>query len=203
MRIKNNRFFRGILAIYKEFFSLKISSLGFIDKTVSIGLKCSINNPRNVYLYEYVSLSNAIISVTHGRFIMKKYATAAEGLMVRTGNHMLLKGKFLRQVSDQDKIDSGNLSKYDGDVIVEEDAWIGCNCTLLYGAHIGRGAVIAAGSVVNKDVPPYSIWGGVPAKHIKFRFSIDEILEHETILFVAEERLSREFLEKIFDEYND
>ena len=54
-------------------------------------------------------------------------------------------------------------------VKIEDDCWIAANTVILAGVTIGRGSVIAAGSVVNKDVPPYSIVGGVPAKVIKSR----------------------------------
>ncbi|MED1604887.1 CatB-related O-acetyltransferase [Cytobacillus kochii] len=55
--------------------------------------------------------------------------------------------------------------------IIGNDVWIGANVTVLRGVTIGDGAVIAAGAVVNKDVEPYEIVGGVPAKHIKYRFN--------------------------------
>jgi len=58
-----------------------------------------------------------------------------------------------------------------GDIIVSDDVWIGANSTILSGVTIGRGAVLAAGSVVTKDIPPYAIVGGVPAKVLKYRFS--------------------------------
>ena len=54
-------------------------------------------------------------------------------------------------------------------VIINEYVWIGSNATILKGVNIGRGAIIAAGAVVNKDVPEYTIVGGVPAKTIKKR----------------------------------
>lgn len=54
-------------------------------------------------------------------------------------------------------------------VTIGEDCWIGSNSTILPGAVIGDGAVIAAGSVVRGTVPPFTIWGGVPAKHLKDR----------------------------------
>ena len=54
-------------------------------------------------------------------------------------------------------------------VIIEDDVWIGANCTVLDGANIGRGAVVAAGSVVTKDVPRFSIVAGVPATVKKYR----------------------------------
>jgi len=57
-----------------------------------------------------------------------------------------------------------------GDIIVDDDVWIGENSLILSGVHIGQGAIVAAGAVVTKDVPPYAIVGGVPAKVIKFRF---------------------------------
>ena len=57
-----------------------------------------------------------------------------------------------------------------GDVIIGNDVWIGMNAIILSGVEIGNGAVIAAGSVVVKNVPPYAIVGGNPAKLIKFRF---------------------------------
>lgn len=80
--------------------------------------------------------------------------------------------------------------------------WIGCNVTLLAGVTIGRGATIAAGAVVNRDVPPYSIAGGVPTKFIKFKWTIDEIMEHERILYDENERFSKDELISIFQKYN-
>lgn len=56
-----------------------------------------------------------------------------------------------------------------GGVVVEDDVWIGANSVLLDGAHIERGAVIAAGSVVTGRVPAYEIWGGIPARRLKNR----------------------------------
>ncbi|MCI6767835.1 MULTISPECIES: DapH/DapD/GlmU-related protein [Porcincola] len=63
-----------------------------------------------------------------------------------------------------------------GDIIVDDDVWIGFRSTIMSGVHIGQGAVVAAGAVVTKDVPPYAIVGGVPAKIIKYRFS-PEVIE--------------------------
>lgn len=55
------------------------------------------------------------------------------------------------------------------EIIIEDDVWIGTSCIILQGVTIGRGSIIAAGSVVNKSVPPYEIWAGVPARFIKKR----------------------------------
>ena len=55
-------------------------------------------------------------------------------------------------------------------VIVEDDVWIGAAAVILSGVRIGKGSIIAAGSVVTKDIPPYEIWGGNPAVKIRGRF---------------------------------
>jgi acetyltransferase-like isoleucine patch superfamily enzyme len=62
-------------------------------------------------------------------------------------------------------------------IIVENDVWIATNVTIKEGVRIGNGAVVAMGSLVIKDVPPYSLVGGNPAKVIKFRFSEKQIEE--------------------------
>ncbi|MGQ0827064.1 MAG: CatB-related O-acetyltransferase [Bacteroidota bacterium] len=58
---------------------------------------------------------------------------------------------------------------------IGNDVWVGNNAIIKYGVKIGDGAIIGAGAVVTKDVEPYSIVGGVPAKIIKYRFSQDQI----------------------------
>lgn len=55
-------------------------------------------------------------------------------------------------------------------IVIGDDVWIAANVTILPNVRIGKGAIIGAGSVVTKDVKPYSIVGGVPAKHIKYRY---------------------------------
>ena len=64
-----------------------------------------------------------------------------------------------------------------GDIVVGDDVWIGYGSIILSGVKIGQGAVVAAGAVVTKDVPPYAIVGGNPARIIKYRFSEDIIEE--------------------------
>lgn len=66
-----------------------------------------------------------------------------------------------------------------GDIVVGNDVWIGYEAVILSGVHIGDGAIIGTRAVVTKDVPPYTVVGGVPAKEIKKRFdgeTIDKLL---------------------------
>lgn len=68
-------------------------------------------------------------------------------------------------------------------VDIGEDVWIGYGVTVLSGISIGRGAIVAAGAVVTKDVEPYSIVAGVPAKKVSMRFDEDQIQEHERLVY--------------------
>ncbi len=72
----------------------------------------------------------------------------------------------------------GNLSQ----IIVEDDVWIGHAAIVIAPARLGRGSVIAAGSVVTADVPRYAIVAGVPAKVVRMRFTPEQIVAHERIL---------------------
>lgn len=72
-------------------------------------------------------------------------------------------------------------SKSKGNIVLHDDVWIGTNAIICSGVEIGQGAVVAAGSVVTKNVPPYSVVGGNPAKVIKYRFSDDLIKKLLTV----------------------
>ena len=87
------------------------------------------------------------------------------------------------------------LPENDLDVVIEEDVWTGANVVILKGVTVGRGSIIAAGAVVNRSCPPYSIVGGVPGRVIKYRFSIDQIIAHELKIYPPDNRYSRESLE--------
>ena len=54
-----------------------------------------------------------------------------------------------------------------GEIVIEDDVWIGCNAAILPGVRIGRGSIVGAGAVVNRDVPPHSVVAGVPARIIR------------------------------------
>lgn len=64
-----------------------------------------------------------------------------------------------------------------GDITVEDDVWIGENAMILSGVTIRQGGCVAAGAVVSRDVPPYAVVGGVPARVVKYRFGDDVIAE--------------------------
>ena len=198
--IKNNLFVRncGFLVLrIKRFFMLK-SNFAQCANSVIITPPLYVGNPGNIYFGPNVCIgSNAYITAINAKFICKGNCAIAERLTVHTGNHARIVGKFVTDITEANKP-----LGYDKDVIVEEDVWIGCNETLLSGVTIGRGTTVAAGAVVSKSMPPYCICGGVPAKFIKFYWTIEQILEHEAKLYPENECYTREQLEEIFAKYN-
>ena len=169
-----------------------VSPSSWIANNVSILCK------DNLYMGESTNIAEgSTIMNTRAKFIVKGNSAFAIGLTVVTGNHARLIGKYITDIKDSNKPDG-----YDHDVVVEKDVWLGCNVTLLTGVTIGRGCTIAANAVVTKDTPPYSICAGVPARIIKFYWTIEQILEHESKLYPEEERLTRKQLEDIFRLYS-
>ena len=169
--------------------------MGFCHPTASLTKPLVIKGAHNVFMYEGTGIKDALIMAPNAKFIMKKHSGAAEGFTVITGNHERRVGRFYRTIMEKEK------ALEDKNVIVEEDCWIGTRVTLLMGVTVRRGTTVAAGAVVTKSTAPYSIVGGVPAKHLKFYWTIDQILEHEKALYSEEERFSREELETYFSQY--
>jgi len=111
------------------------------------------------------------------------------------GNNVALVGKFdhhfhqigtptrlASQIRDQDYNWKGMHSK----ITIESDVWVGYGAIIMSGLRIGKGSIIAAGSVVTKDVSPYTIVGGNPARFIKLRFTPEEQKNHELLLLAAD-----------------
>lgn len=92
---------------------------------------------------------------------------------------------------------TGDEATSKGDIIIEDDVWIGYGSTILSGVHINQGAVVAAGSVVTNDVPAYAIVGGIPARVIKYRFS-EEVISF--LLSLNYEALTEEMIEAHIDD---
>ncbi|MDP3913229.1 MAG: galactoside O-acetyltransferase [Bacteroidota bacterium] len=191
-----NLFLSSINALYRNYFSTRRSKFGYIDPTSRVRFPILIKGIENVFLYENTHiLGRSLLIATKAKFIMKKNSGAAEGFIVVTGNHPLVKGElYLLKAGD---IDMQNAK----DIVVEEDVGIGTNVTLLAGVVVGRGAVIGSGSVIRKSVPPYAIMAGNPAKVIGFRFSPQQTIEHEIILYPLNERLSLKLLQENYQKF--
>jgi len=110
-----------------------------------------------------------------------KFCSIADGVKFVFGGHRLdtISTFPFRAICFGDAPHADATSR--GQIIVGHDVWIGANAVILSGVNIGNGAVVAAGAVVNKDVPPYAVVGGVPAKLIKMRFEPEQIAALEKI----------------------
>ena len=137
-----------------------------------------VNDPRdfekNNVLYHY--------PINHDRLIIGKFCSIACGakFIFNCANHTL---KSLSTYTFPLFFEEWNLPKSEvaaawdnkGDIIIGNDVWIGYDAVIMAGVKIGDGAIIGARAVVTKDVEPYSIVGGVPAKEIRKRFTPDII----------------------------
>ena len=135
----------------------------FSFHTISVG--------NNVFIGPKAFFSSPDSTITIGNYVMFGSSVTIVG-----GDHNTSTiGQYMAQVK---------YKKSDNDlpVYIEDDVWIGACSTILKGIKVGKGSIIAAGSLVTKDIPPYSVVGGVPAKIIKKRFNLEEISLHEKAL---------------------
>lgn len=142
---------------------------------VAVGHYCDFI-PSHIHCGNHVHIgphASFMASIAH--IYIGNYVVFGPNVTIRGGDHRTdVIGKHIIEISESEK-----LPENDKDVNIEDGVWIGCNVTILKGVRIGRGAVVAAGAVVTKDVPQYSIVGGNPAKVIKYRFTPEEIERHE------------------------
>lgn len=138
---------------------------GYLGYGTYIGRNCHISGK----IGRYCSISDSVVTV-NGRHPTSVIATTHPAFY-SVKNCVGLNFCNVQQFEENVYADAEN--KYD--VIIGNDVWIGYNVTILSGVKIGDGAIIAAGAVVTGDVTPYSIVGGIPAKHIKFRFNEEHV----------------------------
>jgi acetyltransferase-like isoleucine patch superfamily enzyme len=120
---------------------------------------CTINAPFNISFGKNVFINQECLIDPHGDIKIGSNVIIGPRTQIYTINH------------NYDKLDKPirNQGVTKKPVVIEDDVWIAAGCLIIPGVTIGKGSVIAAGSVVVKNVPPYSIVGGNPAKVIKER----------------------------------
>lgn len=156
--------------VYNKSISIKSK----IGKKVMIRNKTEISKI-SIGDYSYVSGPDSYIEDV----VIGKYCSIARRVVIGVSGHNY------NWVSTSPIITSKSYKIIEEDVkqpqkdipVIGNDVWVGMNVTIMRGVVIGDGAVIAAGSIVTSDVMPYSIVGGIPAKHLKFRFTEQQIEE--------------------------
>lgn len=166
---------------------------------------CNVNIGRGgVFSFNFIELGDDIY-VGPGAVFLSDPALIKIGskvmfgpnVTILAGNHRTdIVGRYMYDIQILDK-----LPENDKGVVVADDVWVGANVTILDGVAIGRGAIIGAGSVVSKSVPPYAIVCGVPARVKRYRWDLRTTLLHELSLYPSESRFSFSDLEKAFTLY--
>ena len=164
----------------------------------------SLNKHNNTQMGSDFPFSKVTVgNYTYGRIIVRTYNNVQEHLKIGNfcsiGNSVFLLGGE-HQYNRLSTFPFGKFiyGAYDmiptkGEIIIEDDVWIGDHTTILSGVRICQGAIIAAGSVVVKDIPPYAIAGGNPCKIIKYRFDSETIKKMLSIDF---SQINSEYIKK-------
>lgn len=192
-----------VLKYYLDYFRLlhrrfpSPKSLGAFTNSSRIEPPVMIECPSGVFLAENASVrkGTTIINSQTEKVIIGKYSMIAANCTIITNSH---RSTVSVPLSILGATHINDISK---DIVIEEDVWVGAGATLLPGAHLGRGCIVGAGSVVTKPVPPYSVVAGNPAKIIAKVFELEDVILHEEALYPKEERLGRDKLEELFTEF--
>ncbi|MBL7889947.1 MAG: CatB-related O-acetyltransferase [Bacteroidia bacterium] len=160
--------------------STRLKSLFFNKQPSSIFTKDLITG-ENFHIGEYTYGKPIVLYQESGAsLVIGKFCSFADNTTILLGgNHRTdwVSTYPFREIFVQEpslNIINGHPST-NGDVVIQNDVWIGRNATILSGVKIGNGAVIGTGALVTKDIGPYEIWGGNPAKLIRKRFDEDTI----------------------------
>ena len=142
-------------------------SFGKCGKHVRVGRNAAIQGREHIFAADYVTIGRGCTFLcTRADVVIGDHVMFGPNVTVITGNHRTdIRDKYMIEVTDNEK-----RPEDDQPVVFEGDNWIGANAVILKGVTIGRGAVVAAGSIVTKSVPDYMIVGGNPARVIKGRF---------------------------------
>lgn len=151
-----NVFIFSLGKLRARFWKMFFKNMG---KNVIIFDQFTCLSPQNVSLGHDVSITRDVIFYGQGGIDIGNYVMIAPGVMIITAGHGFSKTgiPMVKQEFTKAKVTIGN------------DVWIAVRAVILPGVTIGDGAIIGGGAVVTKDVPPYSIVAGVPAKVIKKR----------------------------------
>lgn len=149
---------RGVKCILRQF----VSGLKHTHKTVYIGSNCLISKDLIAEEFVFIGPGCSI----GPKVELGAYTMLAPGVVFVGDDHVFNIPEVATIFSGRPELRGTNLGR---------DVWIGANCVIMSGITISPGAIIAAGSVVTKDVPACEIYAGVPAKKIKDRF----VTEHD------------------------
>lgn len=165
------------IKIRSFYWSRRFHACGKVD----IHSRCIITAPENITLGDHVVFMQNACLYTHNnasltigdRFSCNNnvYIAAGDFGEVIIGNDVSIGPNVVIRASNhnykQSNLPINKQGHSGGRIVIEDDVWIGANVVIVPGAKIGKGSIIAAGAVVNTEIPPYSLAGGVPVKILK------------------------------------
>ncbi len=139
-----------------------IAQIGQVQKgkKVRIHPTVSFRNAKNIIIGDCSSIERGccLWAGPNARIIIGRYVLIGPGVKIHATNHGTNPNSLIRFQPLREE-----------DIVIEDDVWLGANVVVTAGVRIGRGSIVAAGAVVTKDVPPYTIVGGIPARPLKSR----------------------------------
>lgn len=172
----------NFLRILKRRYYIIKYGLKHVDKTFIATSKCSISKDFKAGKYSYVGPNSHI----YPKVTIGKYTMLANNVSIIGGDHCYKKAGIPIIFSGRAELKP---------TIIGDDVWIGAHTIIMTGTKIGNGVIVAAGSVVTKDLPSYGIYGGIPAKLIKMRFTEEEIKRHESMLNLRPSELPKNIIQ--------
>jgi acetyltransferase-like isoleucine patch superfamily enzyme len=173
-----NLIYKTICTLFWKYLGLKIGNGTYIGKKVVItwphqvklGSNCRLEH--NIYFHydgiyskgPSICIGDNVFIGNNTEFNITDKIVVGDDCLIAAGcrfvdhNHSIVQGYLIRSQKAPKK-----------EIILEEDVWLGCNVVVLMGVKIGKGSVVAAGAIVNKSIPSYEVWGGIPARFIKKR----------------------------------
>ncbi len=133
-----------------------------IGKTTNVHPTVILRHSKNIIIGEHCLINhNNVLQAGKGvgKILIGNYVHTGANVMMFAYNH----GFYTRDIPSKEQ------DYFDATITIDDDVWIGAGAVILPGVHICKGVIVAAGAVVNKDVPEYAIVGGVPAKILKYR----------------------------------
>ena len=168
--------FEGMIWTIKRKYIL--SQMGAFGKGSSLGRNWSIPTPSKVFVGDDTSIGDHCrLQCVNSEIHIGNHVMLAPEVEIHGGNHRFdIVGRYIKSIGNDEKRPCD-----DGDVIIEDDCWIGGRVTILKGVTIGKGSVIGGGAIITSNIVPYSVVVGVN-KVVKKRFTEEEIIRHEKLL---------------------
>lgn len=168
--LRNNQFIYSTFRSFRNRYQIWKYGTNNVHPTVYISPKCKISHDLIAHQYSFIADECRVgPKVELGKYVMfgpKVAIIGADHCFDKPGTPMIFSGRPELLPT-----------------IIEDDVWVGYGSIIMSGVRIGRGSIIASGAIVTKDIPPYQIYGGIPAKKIGERFDTDQQRqEHDVML---------------------